>query len=428
MKKLRNKITIEMARCKKIIRKHNGFCAFFLLVKKILMSPCSFCIALLIVSIRPFIKIYLVRLNSSRMGHFALSTEVMLSEFEMNPDNRKGKILFFYLRLSAANLQLLKMCKRSMCVLPFPRLCCGIDIWLWRILGKKYGNDFVKSFELNNAMNDVNGVFRKTQPHLSWTMQELEHGKHVMAKLGMPPDAKFVCLLVRDHAYMTMEFPEGDHSHHNIRNANIQTYQKAALYLAEKGYYVLRMGKHVQQPFSSEHPRIIDYAKHPLRSDFMDMYLSAHCYFFISTGSGLDSVACMFRRPKLITNITLPENLSIWYPLYFFICKKIRDKKNKRYLTFNKIMEMGMLDHNLGTISSDILKQYGLELIENTEDEILDAVCDMEAQLKGTLQESEEDKIAQEKFKKIFSAVRENQNIFIKISPSFCKKGAVVFE
>src|SRR3990167_5758625 len=245
MKKLRYKFFLELERCKEIIREHNGFCACFLLAKKMFTFLSSFCIALLIVIIRPFVKIYFVRLNSSRIGHFALSTEVMLSEFEMNPSKRKGKILLFYLRLSAANEQLLKMCKRSMCVLSCPRLCHSIDTWLRRILGKKYENDFVKSFELNNAMNDVNGVFRKTQPHLSWTQSELEYGKNTMAKLGTQSDAKFICLLVRDHAYMAKEFPEGDHSHHTIRNANIQTYQKAALYLAEKGYTVLRMGKHV---------------------------------------------------------------------------------------------------------------------------------------------------------------------------------------
>lgn len=427
MTKLRYKIALELARCKKVIGEHNVFCASFLLTKKIIVSFTSFCIALLIIIIRPFIKIYFVRLNSSRIGHLALSTEVMLSEFEMNPNKRKGKVLLFYLRLSAANTQLLKMCKRSLCVLPSPRLCHSIDTWLRRMLGKKYENDFVKSFESNNAMNDVNGVFRKTKPHLSWTQEELEYGKNMLAKLGLQPNSKFICLLVRDHAYMTKEFPDGNHNHHTIRNANIQTYQKAALYLAEKGYTVLRMGKHVEQPFKAQHPRIIDYANHPLRSDFMDIYLSAHCYFFISTGSGLDSVACMFRRPKLITNITLPENLSIWYPLYFFICKKIWDKKNNCYLSFNKIMELGMAD-STGAVSSTAIEQHELELIENTDDEILHAVCDMEAQLNGTLQESEEDIIAQDKFKSIFSQVRENQTIFIKISPSFYRKGAIVFE
>lgn len=418
---------LEMGRYKKIILENNIFCAFFLVIKKILTSIFGFCIALFIFIIRPIVKIYFVRLNSSRMGHFALSTEVMLSEFELNLEKRQKKFLFFYLRLSAANEQLLTMCKRSMRVLPFPRLCRCIDLWLGRMIGKKYKDDFVKSFEGNHAMNDVHGVFRKTKPHLSFTEKELMFGEKILRQFGLAPNDKFICLLVRDDAYMKKTFPDNNISHHEIRNVDIQNYKKAALYLAEKGYYVFRMGKHVEKSFEVNHPRIIDYARHSLRSDFMDIYLSARCYFFISTGSGLDSVSCMFRRPKLITNITLPENLSIWYPLYFFICKKIWDKKNHVYLSFDKIMKLGVQDPS-GAISSSTLETYKLELIENTEDEILNAVYDMEAQLNGTLLESEEDKIAQEKFKKIFSTVRQNQNIFIKISPSFYKMGAIVFE
>lgn len=420
-----NKFCLEYTRFKKIIREHNGFCACFLLVKKILTSLSSFFIAIIIVSIRPFIKVYLVRLNSSRMGHFALSTEVMLSEFEVNPEKTKGKVLLFYLRLSSANNQLLKMCKRTIYILPFSRLCSNIDTWLRRILGKKYEDDFVKSFELNNAMDNKNGLFSRTKPHLSFTQGELEQGKNLLVKFGLQLDDKFVCLLVRDHAYMDKEFPGNDYSYHIIRNVNVQTYKKAALYLAEKGYYVFRMGKYVEQAFEASHPRIIDYAMHPLRSDFMDVYLSAHCYFFISTGSGLDSIACMFRRPKLITNVTLPENLSVWYPLYFFICKKIWDKNNKSYLTLKKMIEVGMIDPG---ISSEVLNRYNLELVENTEDEILDAVCDMEAKLNGTLKESDEDRSAQKKFVEIFSPARKGQNIFIKVSPSFYKKGSVLLE
>src|SRR5207244_1565795 len=115
------------------------------------------------------------------------------------------------------------------------------------------------------------------------------------------------------------------------------------------------------------------------------------------------------------------------YPGIFFIYKKIWDKTNKNYLTLNKMIQIGLIDPTKG-VSLEILNQYNLELIDNTEDEILDAVCDMEAQLKGTLQTSEEDNVAQGKFIQIFSTVRKNQNIFIRISPSFYRNGAVLFE
>lgn len=425
--KLTSKLNQEVTRYKKIINGNNWYCASFLVIKKNLTMLAGFFIALLIVFIRPLIKIYFIRLNSSRMGHFAFGTELMLSHFEMNPEKKRRKILLFYLRLSASNKQLLKMCKRTFTILPFPRLCSNIDLWLRRILGKKYENDFVKSFEPNSALVDDHGLLKRTKPHLPFTQDELEYGKYLIAKLGIHPSAKFICLLVRDHGYMNKEFPGIDHSHHWSRNCNIQTYKKAALFLAEKGYYVLRMGKHVEQIFGASHPNIIDYANHPLRSDFMDIYISAHCYFFITTGSGLDCIAYMFRRPKLITNIIFPENLAVWYPGVFFIYKKLLDKSKNRYLSLKEIIDTVMIEPQLG-VSREILKRNNLELIDNTEDEILNSVRDMEAYLNGTLTLSKEDQLIHQKFSNIFSSFRKNQNIFIRLSPSFYKNGACVLE
>lgn len=425
--RLRNKFSLELVRCKKIIKDHHVWCACLLLTKKILTSPITLFIALCIVIIRPLFKIYLIRLNSSRMGHFALGTELMLARFAVNPDKINGKILLFYLRLTAANSQLLKMCKRSFYILPFPRLCANVDLWLRRILGEKYENDFVKSFELNSALIDHEGLFKRTGPHLSFTQKELNDGKYLLQQLGVSSEAKFICLLVRDHGYISKEFPGEDYSHHTIRNADVYTYKKAALYLADKGYFILRMGKHVEQSFEVSHSRVIDYSNHPLRSDFMDIYLAAHCYFFISTGSGLDSVACMFRRPKLITNVVLPRDLPTWYPGVFFIFKKIWDNKNRKYLTLKNMMELGMIDPNVG-ISHHILNQYYLEVVHNTEDEILDAVRDIESHLDGTLRESEQYQVAQKKFNQIFPKICDDQKIFIRISPSYYENGFVVLE
>src|SRR3990167_1175437 len=182
--KISNKFNLEYMRCKKIAMNHNAICACFLLIKKFSISTISLFVALMIIAIRPFLKIYLVRLNSSRMGHFALSTEILLAQFELHPERRRGKILFFYLRFYAANQQLLKMCKRSFFILPFARICYYTDVWLCRILGKKYETDFVKSFEHNTALVDLDGLFKRTNPHLSFTKNELDHGKFLIEKLG----------------------------------------------------------------------------------------------------------------------------------------------------------------------------------------------------------------------------------------------------
>ncbi len=43
------------------------------------------------------------------------------------------------------------------------------------------------------------------------------------------------------------------------------------------------------------------------RTDFMDIYLSAKCKFFITSGVGLMAIPMIFRRPLLCVNyIPLP--------------------------------------------------------------------------------------------------------------------------
>ena len=44
-------------------------------------------------------------------------------------------------------------------------------------------------------------------------------------------------------------------------------------WLADQGVWVLRMGKIMERPIPTEHPRIVDYAFEPNKSDFLDIWL-----------------------------------------------------------------------------------------------------------------------------------------------------------
>ena len=175
------------------------------------------------------------------------------------------------------------------------------------------------------------------------------------------------------------------------------TYEKAARYLADKGYTVLRMGKYVNQQFNVDHPNIIDYANHPLRSDFMDIYLSAHCEFCISTCTGLDCVSQIFRKPVLLTNISpvFGETL-MWYPCTLFIPKFLKNKDSNQLLTLS---EVAKACHELA--SKNALNEFSkknLILVENSEDEILAAVKEMEARICGRWHESEHEPLLQAQY------------------------------
>ena len=365
----------------------------------------SFPISILLFIIFPFFKIKLVKLFSDRIGHYSLNTELMLCTLDQNPPLIREKY-FFYTCSSLTpicNNQLHLMWKRTLPILPCPDIVFKIDKILKILLGPLYKKDRVKSlFEQTCGVNDIDGLLSKiSQPHLVFTEEEKIKGEEWITTLGIPANARFICLLVRDADYLNQHLPNINWEYHAFRNANIQNYKQAALFLAEKGYYVIRMGKYVKNIFQINHPRIIDYANSSLRSDFMDIYLTSRCYFFISTVTGLDCVAQVFRRPVVFTNVVLPSELLPWYPNMLFIPKKIINKKNNIILNFHEIYDM-IFPHWSKISMMEILKTQKLDVIENSPEDILSLIKEAEARLTNDWKETEEDRTLQQKFWKNF--------------------------
>ena len=59
------------------------------------------------------------------------------------------------------------------------------------------------------------------------------------------------------------------------------------------------MGKFQDKNFNFSDPKIIDYTNSEFRSDFLDIYLSANCKFFLTTMSGLDNLLPIFNIPTM---------------------------------------------------------------------------------------------------------------------------------
>ena len=64
-------------------------------------------------------------------------------------------------------------------------------------------------------------------------------------------------------------------------------------------------------------PRIIDYAT-DFQSDFMDLYLSARCTFFIGNNGGMVTLPLIFRKPLVIVNVFIVDG-SPPYDKYGFL-------------------------------------------------------------------------------------------------------------
>ncbi len=90
---------------------------------------------------------------------------------------------------------------------------------------------------------------------------------------------------------------EGGEAEALPRNHSAHDFGAAVLALAEVGVAVIRMGATNCTPMELRHNLVFDYANIGNHSELVDIYLSANCLFTMSTISGPDALALVFRRP-----------------------------------------------------------------------------------------------------------------------------------
>jgi putative glycosyltransferase (TIGR04372 family) len=339
-------------------------------------------------------------LNSSRIGHFATNTELYLCECDakVNVPQRRYIDLCYFAETPIANIQLARMWRRQLRV--WPAWLLHVVLKLNRLCPR---GEFHIAGNNTNSDRDVHGLLAQTSPHLSFTAEEEWQGIAGLRSMGIPDDAEFICMAARDSAYlMTPDLkaliPNGDPTYHNFRDVDAQNLTLAVQALAERGYYVLRMGVVVKKSISIPHPKVIDYATNGMRSDFMDIYLGAKCMFFISCGTGIDAIATAFRKPIANVNYVPVGYFSTYLHGTVGIFKKHWLVSENRVLTLKEIFSSGVGS----ALASADYEERGVELIENTPEEIKSLVIEMLERLQGTWQPEADDEALQRKFWEIY--------------------------
>ena len=365
-------------------------------------------IVIVVFLIKPWFFIRWQRLISGRIGHFAVETELYCCERDAGINSPSQKYIdVFYLQQYVCNEQLEKMWRRNLIILPK---------WLMLPFAKVnyFFCFFIPSFkehEINYpayGARDVRNLMDKFTLHISFTSEEELKGKEILKKFGVPEDAKFICLNVRDSGYINKnkKFKLRDWSYHDYRNGDIDKFVLAAEELARRGYYVFRMGINVLKPLKSPNPKVIDYANSKMRSSFMDIYLGAKCCFCISTSAGFDGIPCIFRKP--IAYITVPFGTILTSnEKTLSITNHHKQKKNNKKLTISEIFSTNVAFSD----RSDEFKQNNVELEDNSPEEIRDLAIEMDERLNGNWKETREDLLLQKKFLLLFEKNIKKMNL-----------------
>ena len=347
--------------------------------------------------IEPFRQIRLIEFREDRIGHLAQDTELFVRKltFEARASNPK----YVFLAARPANRQLLQMWKRRIFVLE--------SVWLRRAFsGAKpilARTRFIE--QLPHWTDDSNSILGRGDPCLSFTPEEEQRGREFLEQVGLGPGDWFVCFHCRDASYLSRRigFGAGEVPSPSYQDADIATYFDAIKWVRDQGGFVFRMGAIVDSPLPPLGPRIIDYASSH-RTDFLDIYLSAHCRFFIGSNSGIVCVPQIFNVPLCCANI-FPFGVIVAGAKTIFIPKLLRSRSDGSICSLTKLSEYNLLQ-DYGRMKE--LRQpatyeaFGLEIIDNDAQDILQMAKEMYFMTEKGTQYPEADEL-QRQYRSFFS-------------------------
>ena len=333
------------------------------------------------------------RLISDRLGHFTQNTDIYISQREEGLHPADCYDILYY-RSRPCNEQLSLMWKRAFSKLPYAEIV------------EHPGDFFVNMRDGEEVQNvpmpwDIDKLtLRDKYPtRLIFTEEEEERGRREMERIGI--EGEYVCFHSKDGEFLRETNPYIDWSYHDYRHTDLNITVNAL-----DGFNAVRMGAVA----SKKADKVIDYA-HDYRSDFMDIYLAGHCRFYIGTPGGIGALVQVFRIPSAFVN-SIPMQRIRGGKDDLFIPKKL--KRNGRFLTFRE-----MADTPGGYLYT---KEYrGMEIIENTVEEIRDLAEEMNGKLNGTWVSAEEDNELQERYWSVFNPEHVCYNTPARIGAKFLR-------
>ena len=307
-------------------------------------------IYLFLLCIQPLLRIEIVILQTSHIGHMAFDIRELIYEKNSRLQSRKT---ICTTQTHIANRFLLSKAKERIQI--FPRIFV-IPIY---IAGKLLGDrvilrDYLNAQKKIPPMNSESALF-------SFTKSELENGSVLESRLGIDSTRPIVTLFIREQRTVV---DQSSRDQSKYRNNNFTEFE-AAVNLLTKSYTVIKMGRNSSTNIELTSNYIIDYASSDYQSDFADFYLSAKADFALCTDSGSTYIPHLMGTKVFVCNssfFAITHNS----PGELFLLKRHRQKIDGKALSVTELLEI-----DLENFTSDLeYSQAGIELYSRTSDEI----------------------------------------------------------
>ncbi|MCE2819273.1 MAG: TIGR04372 family glycosyltransferase, partial [Phenylobacterium sp.] len=171
--------------------------------------------------------------------------------------------------------------------------------------------------------------------------------------------------------------------YHNFRNASISNYIEAINFLIARGFFVVRIGDATMTPADCASPDFLDLALSSSAADGDDACLIAYCSLFIGQNSGPFQLAQIMGKDAIITNEP-GAYIGRWVhdeetdPLMLVLYKTNVSRADGHRFSLLDIL-FRQVRHTAEEYERD-----GIDLVENTSEEILLTVQEYLARRSGT--------------------------------------------
>lgn len=271
----------------------------------------------------------------------------------------------------------------------------------------------IEVFDYNSAVQLADHAYKLTladkylapakfppKSRITFTVEEQKKGFELEKKMGIWNP--YVCFFARENAYVQT-------THRNIpnstfvaatelRNTDINDFSFMAKKLQEHGIQSVRMGSIVEKKYTGVG---VDYSNIG-QSEFMDLYLFAHCSFCVLYDSGIFHIPfSLFSKPSIFIEppyVVAYHGDSFGIPDLVIFALTYSDDK-KRLLTLREILEiMKSLDFYVYNYYQYWV-EHNLHTVPASPEDLWDVSEEMMNILNGTQQYTDEDNELQAKFR-----------------------------
>ena len=305
-------------------------------------------------------------INYKRIGHLAVEPDCFVKERILG---QHREIIPFACapRDQVCNRTLLDCWRPYIHWITEPWLCAILKPLEWHPLLAFDVSSYVMVPKEGCGYVSIARHWRGREPVIVLPEHVQEAGERALLELGVPEGVWFVCVHNREGGYSP-----GDEDWHSYRNCSIESYVTAMKEIVDAGGWCIRIGDPSMAPLPAMQ-HAIDYAHHSIRSDWLDLYLLAHCRFFLGNTSGPFLVASIFNRPVVLANMT-PIGATLPYGHRDLgIPKLIQHEGPAGNMSFSDMLESPSSTYQF---SAQFAKD-GLVVVDNSSDEVRELALEM---------------------------------------------------